>query len=158
MQQRPRPRSQGVITRRMWTGIFFVGTIMAIGTLGVLDASLPGGLIAGSGDMTYARTMAFTTLVLFQLFNVFNARSDEASAFRDLFTNLSLLGAVALSLGLHVLVVYLPLLQRAFSTVGLSASDWLLCTAVASSVLIIREVEKLVLRAFRPRRAGVATA
>ena len=158
MQQRPRPRSQGVITRRMWTGIFFVGTIMAIGTLGVLDASLPGGLIAGSGDLTYARTMAFTTLMLFQLFNVFNARSDEASAFRDLFTNLSLLGAVALSLGLHVLVVYLPLLQRAFSTVGLSASDWLLCTAVASSVLIIREVEKLVLRAFRPRRAGVATA
>ncbi len=89
MQQRPRPRSQGVITRRMWTGIFFVGTIMAIGTLGVLDASLPGGLIAGSGDLTYARTMAFTTLMLFQLFNVFNARSDEASAFRDLFTNRS---------------------------------------------------------------------
>ena len=87
MQQRPRPRSQGVITRRMWTGIFFVGTIMAIGTLGVLDASLPGGLIAGSGDLTYARTMAFTTLMLFQLFNVFNARSDEASAFRDLFAN-----------------------------------------------------------------------
>ena len=46
---------------------------------------LPGGLIEGSGNMRYAQTMAFTTLMLFQLFNVFNARSDEHSAFDGLF-------------------------------------------------------------------------
>jgi len=155
MQQQPRPRGQGVITRRMWAGIFFVGTIMAIGTLGVLDASLPGGLIAGSGELPYARTMAFTTLMLFQLFNVFNARSDEASAFRGLFANRLLWGAVAVSLLLHVLVVYLPFLQRAFSTVSLSGRDWLLCAAVASSVLIGRELAKLVLRLLAPSRKRV---
>ena len=43
---------------------------------------LPGGLIEGSGSMRYAQTMAFTTLMMFQLFNVFNARSDERSALR----------------------------------------------------------------------------
>ena len=59
----------------MWAGIFFVGAIMAFGTLAVLDASLPGGLIEGSGTISYGQTMAFTTLTLFQLFNVFNARS-----------------------------------------------------------------------------------
>ena len=53
------------------------------GTLLVLDASLPGGLIEGSGNMRYAQTMAFTTLMMFQLFNVFNARSDERSASGD---------------------------------------------------------------------------
>ena len=58
----PRPRGEGVITRRMWAGIFFVGAVMAAGTLLVLDASLPGGLIEGSGDLRYAQTMAFTTL------------------------------------------------------------------------------------------------
>ena len=42
---------------------------------------LPGGFIDGSGDLPYAQTMAFTTLVFAQLFNVFNARSDERSAF-----------------------------------------------------------------------------
>ena len=77
----PRPRGEGVITRTMWAGIFFVGMIMAAGTLLVLDASLPGGLIEGSGTMRYAQTMAFTTLMMFQLFNIFNARSDEHSAF-----------------------------------------------------------------------------
>ena len=71
---------------------------MAAGTLLVLDASLPGGLIEGSGTMRYAQTMAFTTLMLFQLFNVFNARSDERSAFEGLFTNHWLWAAVGLSL------------------------------------------------------------
>ena len=50
MNRPPRPRGEGVITRRMWRGIFFVGAIMAAGTLLVLDASLPGGLIEGSGE------------------------------------------------------------------------------------------------------------
>ena len=71
----------------MWAGILFVGMIMAAGTLLVLDASLPGGLIEGSGTVGYAQTMAFTTLMMFQLFNIFNARSDEHSAFSGLFTN-----------------------------------------------------------------------
>ena len=82
MSRPPRPRGEGVITGRMWAGIFYVGAIMAAGTLLVLDASLPGGLIEGSGDMRYAQTMAFTTLVLFSLFTVFNSRSDERSGFR----------------------------------------------------------------------------
>ena len=98
MSKPPRPRGEGVITRRMWAGIFFVGVVMAAGTLLVLDASLPGGLIEGSGNMRYAQTMAFTTLMLFQLFNVFNARSDERSAFAGSFDNRWLWAAVGLSL------------------------------------------------------------
>lgn len=146
MDQPPRIQGSGVITRRMWFGIVFVGLIMAVGTLGVLDASLPGGLIPNQGGtLDYARTMAFTTLMLFQIFNVFNARSDERSAFRAQH-NWWLWGALALSLGLHVLVVYVPFLQTAFSTVALSAGDWLLCAAVASSVLWLRELSKLLLR------------
>jgi hypothetical protein len=35
----------------------------------------------------YAQTMAFTTLMLFQIFNVVNVRSDDISAFVGLFTN-----------------------------------------------------------------------
>ncbi|WP_454624407.1 cation-translocating P-type ATPase [Bradyrhizobium cenepequi] len=146
MQRPPRPRDEGVMTRRMWGGIFLVGVIMASGTLLVLDASLPGGLIEGSGTIAYGRTMAFTTLVLFQLFNVFNARSDELSAFHGLFTNGWLWAAVALSLLLHALAIYAPFLQVAFSTVSLTGSDWLFCAAVASSVLWLRELSKLATR------------
>jgi magnesium-transporting ATPase (P-type) len=127
MHRPPRPVGEGVITGRMWRGIFFVGTVMAAGTLFVLDASMPGGFVAGEGNLRYGQTMAFTTLMLFQMFNVVNARSDERSAFVHLFTNQWLWGAVAGSVALQVLVVYVPVLQRAFGTVGLTARDWTVC-------------------------------
>ena len=97
--------------------------------------------------MRYAQTMAFTTLVFFSLFTVFNARSDTQSAFAGLFSNPWLWGAVLLALVLQVAVVYVPFLQHAFSTVSLSFGDWLRCAAVASSVLWLRELSKIVTRA-----------
>ena len=149
MARPPRPPSEGVITGRMWFGIFFVGVVMATGTLLVLDAGMSGGLIEGSGTLRYAQTMAFTTLVMFQLFNVFNARSDERSAFSGLFRNRWLWAAIGLSVALQVAVVHVPFLEIAFSTVSLSAGDWLRCTAVASSVLWLRELSKIVTRAMK---------
>ncbi|HVR72299.1 MAG TPA: cation-translocating P-type ATPase [Vicinamibacteria bacterium] len=153
MARPPRPKGEGVITRRMWSGIAFVGAVMAAGTLLVLDASLPGGLIEGTGDLRYAQTMAFTTLVMFQLFNVFNARSDETSAFSGLFANRWLWAGIGLSLALHVAVIHTPFLRQVFSTAALSAGDWLRCAAVASSVLWLRELVKAVTRT-RHRPSG----
>jgi len=150
MHRPPRPRGEGAVTGRMWGGILLVGAITAAGTLLVLDASLPGGLIEGGGDLRYAQTMAFTTLLFTSLFNVFNARSDERSAFTGMFANRWLLGAVVLSLVLQAAVIYVPFLQRAFSTVSLDASDWLGCAVVASSVLWLRELSKVLGRAKRP--------
>jgi Ca2+-transporting ATPase len=155
MQRPPRPRSEGVITRRMWGGIFFVGAIMAAGTLLVLDASLSGGLIEGSGNMRYAQTMALTSLMMFQLFNVFNARSDTESAFHGLLHNPWLWGALGFSFVLHVAVIYVPFLQSAFSTISLAIGDWLRCAAVASSVLWLRGLSKFITgRAARCGRRG----
>jgi len=93
--------------------------------------------------MRYAQTMAFTTLIMFQLFNVFNARSDERTAFEGIFRNGWIWASVGLAIALQVAVLYLPILQQAFSTVGLGISDWLLCTTVASSVLWLREATRL---------------
>jgi magnesium-transporting ATPase (P-type) len=90
--------------------------------------------------------MAFTTLVLFQLFNTFNARFEKVTAFHAPLANRWLWGAVLLAVGLQVAVVHLPFLQRAFSTGPLSARDWLICVAVASSVLWLVELKKLAVR------------
>jgi Ca2+-transporting ATPase len=146
MRHLPRGAGEGVITGQMWAGIAGVGTVMAAATLLVFDAALPGGLIAGTGNLPHARAMAFTTLVVAQLFNVFNARSDTRSAFVGLFRNGWLWGAVALSLALHLLPLYVPAFQRAFGTTGLGARDWLCCIAAASAVLWLREASKLVAR------------
>jgi P-type Ca2+ transporter type 2C len=63
MERPPRPVGERVITPAMWRGIILVGVIMAAGTLFVLDAPLPGAFVHGSGDLQYAQTMAFTTLI-----------------------------------------------------------------------------------------------
>ena len=87
MRRPPRTQKSRVISRAMWMSIAIVGVIMSASTLFIMDWSLPGGRIPGHGTLRYAQTMAFTTLVLAQLFNVFNARSDEVSAFRSRRTN-----------------------------------------------------------------------
>jgi len=146
MERSPRPVTERVITATVWRGIFFVGAIMAAGTLFVLDADLPGGLFPGAASLPHGQTMAFTTLMLFQLFNLFNARSDRQSALGRVFENRWLWGAIILSIALQLSVVYVPFLQHAFSTQALTGRDWLRCTLVASTVLWIREIEKLVRR------------
>ncbi|MHB2205280.1 cation-translocating P-type ATPase [Methylobacterium sp. CM6257] len=157
MQRPPRPRGEGVLSRRMWWDIALVGLVTACGSLFVLDASLPGGLVEGNGTLIYAQTMTFTTLVLFQLFNAFNARSEDGSVLDGLFRNPWLWAAVILSLLLQAAAVHLPVLQRAFATVSLSLGDWVVCLAVASSVLVFGEIRKWLLRATRPSAGGRAT-
>jgi Ca2+-transporting ATPase len=151
MQQPPRAAGERVVTASMWRGILLVGVIMAAGTLLVLDAALPGGFISGAGNLRHAQTMAFTTLMLFQIFNVINARSDERSAFAGLFVNPWLWAAIGGSLVLQILVVHAPVLQRAFGTADLAGRDWVVCAVVASSVLWLRELSKLGARRFARR-------
>jgi magnesium-transporting ATPase (P-type) len=86
--------------------------------------------------------MAFTTLVLAQLFNCFNARSDRTSAFKNLFSNRWLWAAIALSTLLQVAVVQLPFLNAAFDTTPLSISEWITCLGLASIVLWADEGKK----------------
>jgi Ca2+-transporting ATPase len=150
MAQPPRPRTEHIITRSMWFGILLVGVVSAMCTLLVIDSSLPGGLIEGHGDMQYAHAMGFTTLVFCSLFTLFSARSDTRSAFLGMFSNKWLWLAAALSVLLQICVIYVPVLQRAFSTTSLSLADWVRCAVFASSVFWLRELSKWVLH---PRRS-----
>jgi Ca2+-transporting ATPase len=146
MRRPPRDPRSPAISPAMWRDIVGRGTVMAVATLLAMDAVLPGGLVPGSGSMSEARTVAFTTLVLAQLVNAFCARSDEASAFRGLLANPWLWLAVVASALLQLVVVYVPGFQKAFATVPLAAWDWALCLAASSSVLWSSELVKLVRR------------
>jgi Ca2+-transporting ATPase len=159
MKRKPRRRDAPVIDRDMWIGFFIAGLTMAVATLAVLDMELPGGFFeVATHDMTFARTMAFTTLVFCQLFNVFNSRSDYSSAFSHLFTNKLLWGAIALSVLLQVAVVYIPFLNTAFDTTPIELADWGVCIGMASLVLWVEEIKKFILRAsgYAARKTGVS--
>jgi calcium-translocating P-type ATPase len=156
MRRAPRRLTDRVIDAEMWLGIVWVGAIMAVVTLLALDLRLPGGFVGDGGDIDEGRTMAFTTLVLAQLFNCFNARSGRRSAFHRLFTNRWLWGAVALSAALQVAVVQLPFLNDAFGTTPLQLDEWLICTGLASVVLWADECRKIATRLVRGPVGGRA--
>ena len=149
MARKPRRSTERAIDARMWAGVVVIGLVMAVVTLLTLDIYLPGGLVEGTQDLGNARTAAFTVLVLARLFNCFNARSETTSAFRHLFANPWLWGAIALSLALQVAVVHVGVLNLAFGAVPLAVDQWLVCVAMASAVLWFSELRKLLSGAWK---------
>ncbi len=154
MNRRPRPRGAGLLLTEDWIRLPSVGVVMMVGTIAILDAYYPGGLFTlfATGtepnhyDEAHARTMAFTTLMMYQLFDVYNCRSRRRSAFNGFLENKWLLVAIAIALGAHLVVLYLPVMQEAFHTVPLTALDWVVTTGVAATLLLLMEIAKFFLR------------
>jgi magnesium-transporting ATPase (P-type) len=158
MDRKPRRSTDRLIDTRMWLDMVEVGLVVAAATLLTIDIYLPGGLIAGGEDLATARTAGFTVLVFASLFVSLISRSDTASAFRQLFANRWLWAAIAVSVLLQVTVVHIPFLNMAFGTVPLSFEQWLVCAAMASSVLWLSELRKWGARLWAGRRAAPASA
>ncbi|UOA08389.1 calcium-translocating P-type ATPase, PMCA-type [Methylobacter sp. S3L5C] len=138
MNEAPRDPDARILSLRRFGNLFGFGLTMALGTLGVLYY----GLQTGKAD--HATTIAFTTFVLFQIFNVFNARAEKYTTFnRNFFANRMLWLAIASVILLQILVIHWPPAQALFHTTPLTQLDWLIATGVASSVLIIEELRKL---------------
>jgi potassium/sodium efflux P-type ATPase len=157
MQRPPRGIHDRAIDTGMWIGIATTGLVISIITLLTTDIFLPGGLVPGGTDsFETARTAGFTTLVFAGLFTAFNARSATSSAFRAVFANRWLWGAVVLAVLLQIAVVSLPALQVAFGTRDLDLTHWLVCAAMASVVLWFEELRKLGIRLLERRRADAA--
>ncbi|MFD0704499.1 cation-translocating P-type ATPase [Alloscardovia venturai] len=157
MNRAPRKMSDRVIDAAMWCDIAFIGIIMAAVTLIGIDLYLPGGLFTdisavnvngASHDeqMVMARTMGFTILVFAQLFNALASRSATQSAFKNLFSNVWLWGAIALSVVLQLAVIYIPALNTAFGTTPLHPHQWFEALGLAALVLALSEVYKCVAR------------
>jgi Ca2+-transporting ATPase len=145
MERSPRPTDEKILTRSRWTAVGLAAATMALGTLAILVWAPGQEPVAGVG--TVAGTMAFNTFVLFQFFNILNARSDTLSVFRrETFTN----GVMWLALGavllLQVGVTHVGFLQDLFDTTSISGPQWLICVAVASSIIVVEEIRKAVVR------------
>ena len=117
------------------------GVTMMVGTLAVLYYGMR------TGTEARALTLAFTTFVLFQFFNVFNARSESGSAFNARFFNNRMLWmSLAGTLALQVVAVHWAPASRLFGTTGMAWADWGIAIGVASTVLLLEEARKLAFR------------
>ncbi|MGZ4515279.1 MAG: cation-translocating P-type ATPase, partial [Mycobacterium sp.] len=149
MSRPPRSASDRVIDARMWNNIIVIGAAVAAATRVTMHLYAPGGPLPSSLDT--ARTAGFTVLVIAKLINTLNARSETRTAFHRFFANGWLWAAIGLSALLQVAVVQLPVLNTAFTTTPLSVSQWLVCIAMASTVLWVSEIRKLIFRRWTSR-------
>jgi Ca2+-transporting ATPase len=137
MDEAPRNSEARILSLRRFANLFCYGLIMAIGTLSVLHYGLQ------TSESQHATSLAFTTFVLFQVFNVFNARAEKGTAFNRHFCSnrllwLAIFGVIAL----QMLVIHWPPAQLIFHTTALIWRDWLVAIGVAASVLVIEELRK----------------
>jgi Ca2+-transporting ATPase len=138
MRQKPRNVEEGIITRREIIAGLGIGGLVTLQALIVLVWSLESGF-----SISKLQTMVFTLVVFSEMFNAFNWRSDRYSVFSlGLFTNKALIYAVLTTVILQLMVIYVPFLQLAFSTVPLSLSEWGVILSLASTTLISMEVVK----------------
>ena len=146
MDAPPRDPRVPILSGRRLLQVLLAGSVMTAGTLGVLAWQ------DSIGSEEHALAVAFTTFVLFQLFNALNVRSEEHSVFSaDTLRNAKLWVALGLVLVLQVLAVHVGPIQSVFGTTGLTVWDWLLAASVASTTLWSEELRKL-------RRGSPATS
>ena len=91
-----------------------------------------------------ARTLAFSSMVAFEWFKAFNARSDHITVFRlGLLRNRLLLASITVAVGLQLAVIYVPFLQAAFDTQPMSAAHWGIVLLAGFALLAIEETRKM---------------
>jgi Ca2+-transporting ATPase len=132
MKRPPRDPKATPITWRIFFTILIFGVVLGGSTIYLFTQFLPRGL-------EEARTVAFTTLVFMQLFNVLTAREFRAEWRKlNIFSNPYLLGGILLSLGLQFAVIYIPFFQPIFGTVALDGFEFIMILGfcVGSYVLI----------------------
>ena len=141
MGDKPRVQSAQILTLPRLGRLALYGITMMTGTLWMFQYGLD------TQSPSYALTLAFTTFVLFQFFNVFNARAEQGSVFNvNFFRNGKLWLALMGVLALQVMVVHWQPAQMIFGTTDLHMDDWLYVTVVASSVLVLDELFKLAVK------------
>jgi len=145
LRRPPRARREGILSRLLWERLLLVGIVMVAGTLTLYLTELNSG-----ASLERARSVALTTMVLFQVFHVGNSRSEHVSVFRlSRFSNPFLLIGTALALAIHVGAMYFPPTQFILRVEPLDLETWFRMVPVALTVVVAVELHKLI-RGGRP--------
>jgi Ca2+-transporting ATPase len=140
VMQRPPRRADQNIFKGIAPYIYVYPIILTVATMWLFDAFQ-------STNLVKAQTMAFTSIVMFELFQAVSCRSVRAPVFTvGFFANKWLWAAVFSSLALHLLIMYVPFLQGVFSMAALSAGEWVQIVLAAMAGFVYLEVHKYLAR------------
>jgi len=172
MKQRPRPRSERLMSRATLSRVVYIGAIQSVFAIaGFLYVLLSNGWTWGdaswmdpsSVNYVYYReaiTMTQAAIVAGQFANGFGCRTERESLFKvGIFTNRFLLLSEFVGLGIMAVISYVPFAQEIFKTGPLTAADWAFLAVAAVTLFWAEEARKWYLRRRDARvAASAATA
>ena len=148
MKRQPRQPDRPILTRGLMAWLIIVGLIMGIGTLGVISWA------EQTRTQTVAHTMGLVTFSLYCLFFSIATRDERATVFSlDAFSDRTFIRMTGVSVLMLILATVFGPLEALLKTTSLDVQQWLICTAVALSVIVASEIRKAV-----RRRADAQTA
>jgi Ca2+-transporting ATPase len=140
MQRKPRPKTEGLFSRGLGRKILTRGVLIGLSTVAVFATSY-----ALHEDLPRAQTMAFATLVMCQMFHVFDCRSETLGIVdKGIFTNRLLILALAISFGMFLTSIHLPALRDLFGTVALDMRQWSIVLAASGLPTVVVGLRRLV--------------
>ncbi|MBK8814493.1 MAG: cation-transporting P-type ATPase [Methylococcaceae bacterium] len=144
MNRPPRKPDEPLLSKFLIWRIIFVSIVMVGGTYGLFLWQQSHSTIAA------ARTVAVNTLVMFEIFYVFNSRYllQSVVSIHGIFGNWLIWIAVAVLLIAQSALTYWPVMQALFDTASLDAQTWVIITLVGFSLFVLVEIEKFILRIF----------
>jgi Ca2+-transporting ATPase len=158
MDRPPRRPGEPIVTGPMWWGIGVQALLDTASTLAAFLIALylfPGPVDAGK--IVAAQTLAFTTLVLSELFRAFTCRSERVPVWRQgLASNRNMVWAFLSSMGVMLAIIYVPFLDPIFHTTFLEWRHWALIVPLALPASIGAEAVKAAMRARDRRKAAAA--
>ena len=139
MEEKPRPKDQKILPRRLTVWLIVQGLVMGGGTLAVIAWAT-----GAFGSDLIARTMGVTTFSLFRIASSLETADEERSVFSGyILGNPALLKATALSIVTIVLATELHILQNVLQMTSLTGSQWAVCIGVALALIVVEEAKKL---------------
>lgn len=150
MLRPPRPANTKLLNNYYIFRIIFVSLLIGGGVLWMnVD------LIAKGYDQAVINTVTLHSIVIAQMFHLFNCRSELQFAFnRDFFSNKIAFLVSAILIVIHIGITYLPFANRILGTVPIDAQYWGVPILIGAAVFVIIEIEKWITRSIVNRRGG----
>ena len=143
MKRSPRHPDEALLSTYIIWRVIFVSFILMGGTMGLFLWEM-----AEHASIEHARTVAVNTLVMFEIFYLFNSRyiNDSVLNWEGFTGNRFVLIAIGLLVIFQLGFTYLPPIQHLFGTTAIDLGMWLRIILVSSSVLFLVEIEKYLVR------------
>ena len=143
MNRSPRNTDEPLLGSYLVWRVIFVSFILMGGTIGLFLWEM-----AEHASIEHARTVAVNTLVMFEIFYLFNSRYLKDSVFNwEGFTgNKYVIIAISILIIFQLGFTYLAPMQSLFGTTAIDLGMWLRIILVSSSVLFLVEIEKYIVR------------